>query len=140
MVPPATLVAGIGTKVNISTMGRPRIKIKVSKRVSQQTASDEIIKVAPPATLVVRIGTKVQTEPNQTTPNNFLDPIFFRPKNKICPNFFGPLRLLRILRILGFLKLLTLLECLGLLGLLEPLGLLRLSGLLRFLNFCKIGT
>ena len=108
--------------------------------MSQQTASDEIIKVAPPATLVVRIGTKVQTEPNQTTPNIFWTQFFLDPKTKLALIFFGPLRLLRILRILGFLKLLTLLECLGLLGLLEPLGLLRLSGLLRFLNFCKIGT
>ena len=47
----------IGTKVNISTMGRPKVKIKVSKQLSQSTASDEIIKVVPPATLVVRIGT-----------------------------------------------------------------------------------
>ena len=39
-------------------MGRPRVKIKVSKQSSQSTASDEIIKVALPATLVVRIGTK----------------------------------------------------------------------------------
>ena len=97
-------------------MGRPRIKIKVSKRLSQQTASDEIIKVAPLATLVVRIGTNVQTKPNHT--KEFFGPNFFRPKTKLAPIFFGPLRLLRILRILGFLKLLRLLECLGLLGLL----------------------
>ena len=44
---------------NISTTGRPRVKLKVSKQLSQSTASDKIIKVAPPATLVVRIGTKV---------------------------------------------------------------------------------
>ena len=87
MVPPVTLVMGIGTKVNISTMGRPRIKIKVSKRLSQQTASDEIIKVAPLATLVVRIGTNVQTKPNQTTPNNFLDQIYLDPKQN-WPQFF----------------------------------------------------
>ena len=92
MVPPATLVVRIGTKVNISTMYSPRLNIKVSKLLYQQTASDEIIKVPPPATLVVRIGTKAnisttgrlranikvsklsllglnQTKPNQTKPN-----------------------------------------------------------------------
>ena len=67
-----------------------KIKIKVSKRLSQQTASDEITKVAPQATLVVRIGTKVQTEPNQTTPNNFLDPIILDPKTKLAPIFLDP--------------------------------------------------
>ena len=41
------------------TMGRPRVKIKVSKLSSQSNAFDEIIKGAPPATLVVIIGTKV---------------------------------------------------------------------------------
>ena len=46
----------IGTKVNISTMGRHRVTIKVSK---QSTASDYILKVVLPGTLVVRIGTKV---------------------------------------------------------------------------------
>ena len=79
VVPPATLVVRIGTKVNISTKYSTRLKIKVSKRLSQQTASDEITKVAPPATLVVRIGTKVQTEPNQT--KLFFGPHYFRPKN-----------------------------------------------------------
>ena len=49
----------LGTKVTISAIGRPTVQIKVSKRLSQQTASDEIIKVAPPPTLVVIIGTKV---------------------------------------------------------------------------------
>ena len=38
-----TLVGGIGTKVNISTMGKPGIKIKVSEQLYQQSASDEII-------------------------------------------------------------------------------------------------
>ena len=33
---------------NISTTGRPRVKIKVSKQLTQSTASDEIIKVVPP--------------------------------------------------------------------------------------------
>ena len=36
-----TLVGGIGTKVNISTMGKPGIKIKVSEQLYQQSASDE---------------------------------------------------------------------------------------------------
>ena len=40
-------------------MVKPRVRIKVSKQLSQSTSSDEIIKVATPATLVVRIGTKV---------------------------------------------------------------------------------
>ena len=105
--------------------------------MSQQTASDEITRVAPPATLVVRIGLN-GTKPNHT--KYFLDPILLDPKTKLGPIFFGPLRLLRILRLLGFLKCLRLLGCLGLLGLLELLGLLRLPGLLRFFNFWEIGT
>ena len=55
---PATLLLRIGTKVNISTKGRPRVRIKVSKQLSQSTASDDIIKAGPTVTLVVRIGTK----------------------------------------------------------------------------------
>ena len=49
----------IGVKVSISTMGRHRVKIKVSKQSTQSTASYDILKVVLPATLVVRIGTKV---------------------------------------------------------------------------------
>ena len=58
VAPPATLVVGIGTKVNILTMGIPSVKVKVYKWSSQSTATDEIIKVEPSATLVVIIGTK----------------------------------------------------------------------------------
>ena len=44
-MPPATLLVRIGTKVNISTIGRPRVKIQVYKQLPQQTASNEIIKI-----------------------------------------------------------------------------------------------
>jgi hypothetical protein len=69
VVPPFTLVVPIGTKVNITTTGRPRVKISVSKQLSQLATSDEINKVVLQATLVVRIGIKVQTK-------HFLEPTF----------------------------------------------------------------
>ena len=47
IMPPTTLVVKIATKINILTMGRPRVKIKVSTEFCQETSADEIIKMSP---------------------------------------------------------------------------------------------
>lgn len=57
-VPPATLVVTRGTKINIFTMERPRAKTKVATDLSQQTASDEMIKNSTKASLVVNLELK----------------------------------------------------------------------------------
>ena len=44
MVLPVNPMVNIDTKINISTIGRLRINIEVSNRLSQETASDEMIK------------------------------------------------------------------------------------------------
>ena len=61
-------------------MGRPRVKIRVSKQSSHSAASDEFIKVVPLSTLVVRIGTKlVQNNPTFLCPKKFWAQNFFQP-------------------------------------------------------------